>query len=175
MRFFLAFLLAGLIVAPLAEARMHAGPPVMHGQHRIKLPGGALDGGFGAPASAAYSFRKLRAAYAGKAVQLRRASDNAVLDIGFTAGGDFDTAAAATFCNATSCFVGIWYDQSGNGRDVTAAGATQPAQVFNCNGALPCMRATATSRRNLPTWSMRRVTTVTPASTSRRASSTLWP
>jgi hypothetical protein len=36
-----------------------------------------------APAAAAYSLRKLRAAYTGSAVRVRRSSDNAELDIGF--------------------------------------------------------------------------------------------
>jgi hypothetical protein len=41
----------------------------------------------GAPSAAAYSLRKLRAAYAGNAIRVRRSSDNAELDIGFTASG----------------------------------------------------------------------------------------
>ena len=34
--------------------------------------------------SNAYSFRKLRSAYAGNAIRIRRASDNAEIDIGFS-------------------------------------------------------------------------------------------
>jgi Alpha-L-arabinofuranosidase B, catalytic len=92
--------------------------------------------------SGAYSFRKLVTAYVGKAVQLRRASDNAVQDIGFI-GGDFDTASATTFCNATSCFGAAWYDQSGGGFNISAAAGNQPALVFSCLGTFPCFRFTA--------------------------------
>jgi hypothetical protein len=116
--------------------------------HRI-VPGQAapLDG-FTQPGGA-YSFRKLRSTYAGPAVRLRRASDNAELDInflgctGFT-GCPWDSAAAAAHCASTTCFVKTIYDQSGNARDLTQATAgSQPQLIFNCNGALPCWRATA--------------------------------
>jgi hypothetical protein len=50
-----------------------------------------------APAAAAYSLRKLRAAYTGSAVRVRRSSDNAEANIGFTASGDLDTAALRSF------------------------------------------------------------------------------
>jgi hypothetical protein len=119
--------------------------------HRILPAGGAppLDG-FTA-ASAAYSFRKLRSAYAGSAVQLRRASDNAVQNIGFLGfvpglGSPWDSAAATAFCASTTCFVKIRYDQSGNGRDLTSVDANNPALVINCTGPgniLPCMQTTS--------------------------------
>jgi len=48
----------------------------------------------GLPASAAaFSLRRLRSAYAGPAVRVRRSSDNAEADIGFTPAGDLDTRA----------------------------------------------------------------------------------
>ena len=48
----------------------------------------------GLPASAAaFSLRKLRTAYEGPAVRVRRSADNAELDIGFSALGDLDTTA----------------------------------------------------------------------------------
>jgi hypothetical protein len=46
-----------------------------------------------APAAAAYSLRRLRAAHTGGAVRVRRSSDNAELDVGLTASGDLNTAA----------------------------------------------------------------------------------
>lgn len=46
-----------------------------------------------APSAAAYSLRKLRNAYTGNAIRVRRSSDNAEADIGFTANGDLDTTA----------------------------------------------------------------------------------
>jgi hypothetical protein len=72
------------------------------------------------PATAAYSLRKLRTAYAGAAIRVRRSSDNAEQDIGFI-GNDLDTASLLTFVGANDGFVVTWYDQSGAGENVTRA------------------------------------------------------
>lgn len=91
-------------------------------------------------AAFAYSFRKLRAAYAGSAVRIRRSSDNAESDIGFTAGGDFDTSAAATHIGAGTGYIVTWYDQSGNGLDVTQSTAdAQPTYAAAGLLGLPTM------------------------------------
>lgn len=91
-------------------------------------------------AAFAYSFRKLRAAYAGSAVRIRRSSDNAEQDIGFS-GEDFDAASAATFISGGSGYIVTWYDQSGNGLDATQATAgDQP--IYDATGgpgSLPSM------------------------------------
>lgn len=81
------------------------------------------------PAAVAYSLRKLRTAYSGSAIRVRRASDNTEQDIGFS-GNNLDTSALSTFCAGTDGFVKTWYDQSGNGYDLsqTTAG-TQPRIV----------------------------------------------
>lgn len=50
-------------------------------------------------AAAAYSLRKLRNAYTGSAVRVRRSSDNSEQDIGFS-GNDFDTATFSSFVGA---------------------------------------------------------------------------
>ncbi len=77
-----------------------------------------------------YSMRKLNAAYTGSVVQVRRSSDNATQNIGFTANGDIDTAALKTFVGANSGFITIWYDQSGNGINASQATANlQPRLV----------------------------------------------
>jgi hypothetical protein len=76
--------------------------------------------------SASYSLRKLSPTYTGAAIQVRRSSDNATQDIGFTAGGDLDQTALLAFVGAGNGFVSIWYDQSGFGRNATQA--TQAAQ-----------------------------------------------
>lgn len=80
-------------------------------------------------AAAAYSLRKLRTAYAGSAIRVRRSSDNAEADIGFD-GNDLDTDALSTHVGAGSGYVTKWYDQSGNTRDLaqSTAGA-QPRIV----------------------------------------------
>ena len=79
-------------------------------------------------AIAAYSFRKLRSAYAGKAVQVRRSSDNALQDIGFS-GNKFDAAGFAAFIGGGSGFVVTWYDQVGSANATQATEANQPTLV----------------------------------------------
>jgi hypothetical protein len=110
--------------------------------------GGAPLDGFTTP-TIAYSFRKLKSAYAGDAMVLRRASDNAEATIGYLGGTSFtgvpwNEAAAASHCNATTCFLKTWFDQSGAARDCTnTTAANQMTLIFNCNGSLPCFRTTA--------------------------------
>jgi len=65
-------------------------------------------------ANAAYSLRKLRAAYTGAAIRVVNSNTSAELDIGFTVNGDFDSVALATFCGADTGLIRTWYDQSGN-------------------------------------------------------------
>jgi len=68
---------------------------------------------------AAYSTRKLLTAYAGSALKVQRASDNAQQDIGFSS-GVLDIASLATFCSGTTGRVITWYDQNG-GTNLTQA------------------------------------------------------
>ena len=84
-------------------------------------------------AATAYSLRKLRTAYSGSAVRVRRSSDNTEQDIGFV-GNDLDTTALTTFCGAGNGFVTTWYDQSGNARN--AINTTQVAQPIIVSGGL---------------------------------------
>ena len=77
-----------------------------------------------------YSLRHLLAAYTGDCLQVRRASDNTTQNIGFVA-DTLDTGSINTFCSGTTCYVRIWYDQSGNGLD--AVGANEATN----NDALP--------------------------------------
>jgi hypothetical protein len=81
-------------------------------------------------AAAAYSLRRLRNAYTGSCIRVRRSSDNAETDIGFTPTGVLDTVALLAHVGAGNGFVTTWYDQSGNGRNVTqATGGNQPRIV----------------------------------------------
>jgi len=82
-------------------------------------------------AAAAYSVRKLRTAYTGSAIRVRRASDNTEQDIGFTAGGDLDEQALATFCGASDGFVRTWYDQSGNSRDMIRTNTSDQGKIYD--------------------------------------------
>lgn len=76
---------------------------------------GGLTGALGA-----YSLRKLRSAYTGNCIRVRRASDNAEADIGFS--DDWvQKSAVSAHCGSSDGFVVVFYDQSGNGNDVTAS------------------------------------------------------
>jgi len=86
-------------------------------------------------AYAAYSVRKLRSAYSGSCLKVRRSSDNATQDIGF-ANGLINTASLLTFCGAGNGFIDTWYNQVGSGAPdaVQATAAAQPQIV--ASGAL---------------------------------------
>jgi hypothetical protein len=82
-------------------------------------------------AAAAYSLRKLRTAYTGSAIRVRRSSDNTETDIGFVS-NQLDTAAITTFVGAGNGFVTIWYDQSGNSQNqIQNTAGNQPQLVAN--------------------------------------------
>jgi hypothetical protein len=81
-------------------------------------------------ATVAYSLRKLRDAYTGDAIRVRRSSDNTELNIGFV-NNELDTSALTTFCGAGNGFVTRWYDQSGNGNNLTQANATNQALIVS--------------------------------------------
>jgi hypothetical protein len=91
--------------------------------------------------SAAYSTRKLRTAYTGSAFRLRESGGDTELDIGFASNGDLNTAAAATHIGGNSGFIVTWYDQSGNGYDVSnATAAQQPTYVASGVNGKPVLR-----------------------------------
>ncbi|MEO8254251.1 MAG: fibrinogen-like YCDxxxxGGGW domain-containing protein [Flavobacterium sp.] len=80
----------------------------------------------------AYSLRKLSSSYLGNAIQVRRSSDDATQDIGFDSNGDLDTNALLTFVGSNNGFVTIWYDQSGNERNLSRPeNSFHPQIVFN--------------------------------------------
>ena len=81
-------------------------------------------------AAAAYSLRKLRTAYTGSAIRVRRSNDNTEQNIGFTSTGYLDTASLKTFLGANDGFVTTWYDQSGNARNATQATAANQPVIF---------------------------------------------
>ena len=93
------------------------------------LPGLLLD--VYSNAAAAYSVRKLRTAYSGSAIRVRRSSDNTEQDIGFDINGNLDTSALTTFCSGTNGFVTTWYDQSGNARNATQTTAISQPQIVS--------------------------------------------
>lgn len=106
------------------------------------------------PAAGAYSLRLLSSSYTGSAIQVRRSSDNATQDIGFTTGGDLDTNALKAFTGANNGFVATWYDQSGFARNaVQLTNGNQPAIVsagaVNRVNSQPAIGFTATASQFL--------------------------
>ena len=104
-------------------------------------------------AAAAYSVRKLRTAYSGSAIRVRRSSDNTEQDIGFSS-GNLDTSALTTFCSGTNGFVTTWYDQSGNANDATQATAANQPQIVSSGSVInvnskPCLQFTNSLVQNL--------------------------
>lgn len=84
-----------------------------------------------ASSAAAFSTRKLRSAYAGKCMNVRRSSDNAAIDIGFV-NNTLDTVALLAHVGAGDGFVTKWYDQSGNGNDaIQVVAVNQPTIVLS--------------------------------------------
>lgn len=115
--------------------------------------GGAALAGYQGPgdvisgAIAFYSCRAYNAAAAGtKAYRIVRASDSTQTDINSLANGKCDTSTPATFCNATTCKVVTWYDQSGAlacagsvACDVTqATDANRPSLTLSALNGWPC-------------------------------------
>jgi hypothetical protein len=96
------------------------------------------------------AFVRLRAAYTGKCINVRRDSDNATMDIGFR-NGLLDTATLLAFNGSANGFVTTWYNQgslgsAGNATQSTAA--SQPQIVSSgaliTDGGKPAMLVSAT-------------------------------
>lgn len=88
-------------------------------------------------AHAAYSLRKLNSDYTGAAIRVVKISSAPYpeQDIGFDANGNLDLDALDTFLDGYGGNVKIWYDQSGNGNDVTqpAIGSSPNIQTTSGN------------------------------------------
>jgi len=100
--------------------------------------------GLANPPVRAYALRRVRTAYTGPLIRVRRSSDNAELNIGYDGSNELDTAALLAHCGAGNGFVTVWYDQMGNSDASQGTAAAQPQIVTG--GALT---TTANSR---PLW-----------------------
>lgn len=105
----------------------------------------------------AMSLRKLRTAYTGSAIRVRRSSDNVEQDIGFV-GEDLDTVSLLSFCGVSNGHVVTFYDQSGNGFDfLQPSAASQPliveSGVLNVQGIKPIIEFASASLNFLRTTS----------------------
>jgi hypothetical protein len=94
-------------------------------------------------ASVAYSLRKIRTAYTGNAIRVRRSSDNTEQNIGFV-NDVLDTAALLSFVGVGNGFVTTWYDQSGNANNATQTTALNQPQIVSSGSLLtknskPCL------------------------------------
>jgi len=85
---------------------------------------------------AAYSLRKIRTAYAGNWIQVKRASDRATQNIGNAADKYVDRDAIASFCSGTTGRISIWYDQSGNGRNTTPSSSVSTSPIIYESGSV---------------------------------------
>lgn len=81
-------------------------------------------------ASAAYSTRRLSSTYTSSLLRVRRA-DGSEQDIGYDADGHLDESAISTFAGGTACTVATWYDQSGNGNDLTNTNVSAQPQIYD--------------------------------------------
>ncbi|MBK7761809.1 MAG: HYR domain-containing protein [Bacteroidetes bacterium] len=88
----------------------------------------------------AVGLHKLISSYLGNALQLRRSTDNALMDFGFV-GNDLDIASIATWLGSADGYCTTLYDQSGNGGHVTQTNnAQQPLFVANGINGKPILR-----------------------------------
>lgn len=78
---------------------------------------------------AAYSLRKLLSSYSGYACKVRRSSDNAEQDIGFS-NGEFDLTSFSSFVGGGTGYIVTWYDQSGNSRNSAQATTTKQPSII---------------------------------------------
>jgi hypothetical protein len=78
----------------------------------------------------AYSINKVISAYGGSALRVRRSSDNAEQDIGFS-GSALDTTSLASFVGSDSAYVTIMYDQSGVGGNLIQATTSKQPRIVN--------------------------------------------
>ncbi|WP_126146879.1 arabinofuranosidase catalytic domain-containing protein [Synechococcus elongatus] len=93
---------------------------------------------------AGYSLRLLSSSYLGPCIRVRRSTDGATQDIGFT-GNIVDVSAILSFVGSGNGFVHTWYDQSGNNRNLIQASVGLQPQIVNsgsliADAGLPCMQ-----------------------------------
>jgi hypothetical protein len=117
--------------------KLYAGQlPIHLGMVESDFFAGLLD--FYPNAAAAYSLRRLRGAYTGNAIEVRR-TNNDVADIGFNGLGELDTTALLAFTGTGALdngFITKWYDQSGNGNNATQITAINQPQIVSSGSVI---------------------------------------
>lgn len=84
----------------------------------------------------AYSPFKLSSTYAGSAATIRRSSDNTTTTVGFNGSNMIDTISALAFTGANSGYVDLFFDQSGNARNILPVTANQSPQIINAGAVI---------------------------------------
>lgn len=78
---------------------------------------------------------RLLSSYGGSLIRIRRASDDAELDIGYKTDGWLDEVTLAAFVGGSDWFITKVYDQSGNLYDlINPTAGEQPQGAFDANG-----------------------------------------
>jgi hypothetical protein len=90
-----------------------------------------------------FSMFKLRTAYTGNCLEVRRSSDNTTLNIGFV-NNYLDTASLLAFVGSGNGFVRTWYDQSGNGNNLTQTTSASYQPQIVASGSLITRNGRAT-------------------------------
>ncbi|BBB22254.1 glycosyl hydrolase, BNR repeat-containing protein [Abyssogena phaseoliformis symbiont OG214] len=82
----------------------------------------------------AYSLKDVNSDLATNAIRVRRSSDDTELDIDFDKYGNLDTQALLAFVGTgtgDTGYVSVWYDQTGNGQDMTQTVGTQQGVIVS--------------------------------------------
>jgi hypothetical protein len=108
---------------------------VLNSFHILATPSSYLLDGLSTQPKLAFSVRKLSTNYSGYAIKVRRSSDDQTQDIGFGNDGSLDIVSLSNFVGSSSGYVVKWYDQSGNGNDLTQTESNdrQPRIISNGN------------------------------------------
>jgi hypothetical protein len=78
---------------------------------------------------AIWSVRRLKPNYTGDCIRVRRSSDDAEMNIAFV-GADLDTSTLTTFIGANDGLIVKWFDQSGNGYDLSQNNKAQQPSII---------------------------------------------
>ena len=94
-------------------------------------------------AAAAYSLRLLRSAYTGALVKIRRSSDDATKDFYPDSNNvlslnseDGSGTSLSSWISSGDGYVNTWYDQSGNGKDISESTTSRQPQIVSSGAVL---------------------------------------
>jgi len=94
----------------------------------------------------AYSTRRIVESYTGPLLRVRRASDNAELDIGYGTDNWLYQPDLLLFAFGGDAFVTTWYDQTGNGNHATSTVATEQPKIVNSGVIIKYANGSGTNR-----------------------------